>query len=155
MTDVELAKKHGDEQLVGRISAISKNFSYEETAYHLPVSFALTGIAVHDHAEPRRQPGQLHCGSPQRRTPPQAGATQGNLRTGRLGRAGHHDHDTGRGLNRRRRFSLEETGLFPRASQSHRGIWSGMHAPWRSAANGASLWLAVFDMAWRATDPDE
>jgi acetyl-CoA decarbonylase/synthase, CODH/ACS complex subunit beta len=48
MTDVELAKKHGDEQLKSRISAIRTNFSYEETAYHLPVSFALTGIAVHD-----------------------------------------------------------------------------------------------------------
>jgi acetyl-CoA decarbonylase/synthase, CODH/ACS complex subunit beta len=48
MTDVELAKKHGDEQLNSRISAIQKNFSYEETAYHLPVTFALTGIAVHD-----------------------------------------------------------------------------------------------------------
>jgi acetyl-CoA decarbonylase/synthase, CODH/ACS complex subunit beta len=48
MTDVELAKKHGDEQLKLRISAIKTNFSYEETAYHLPVSFALTGIAVHD-----------------------------------------------------------------------------------------------------------
>jgi len=48
MTDVELAKKHGDEQLRLRISSISTPFSYEETAYHLPISFALTGIAVHD-----------------------------------------------------------------------------------------------------------
>jgi acetyl-CoA decarbonylase/synthase, CODH/ACS complex subunit beta len=43
-----LAKKHGDDQLKSRISSVSKNFSYEETAYHLPVSYALTGIAVHD-----------------------------------------------------------------------------------------------------------
>ena len=49
MTDVELAKKAGDEQLKWKIAGITKTFSYEETAYHLPVSFALTGIVVHDH----------------------------------------------------------------------------------------------------------
>jgi acetyl-CoA decarbonylase/synthase complex subunit beta/acetyl-CoA synthase len=48
MTDVELAKKHGETQLKERITTIQKPFSYEETAYHLPISFALTGIAVHD-----------------------------------------------------------------------------------------------------------
>ena len=48
MIDVELAKKHGETQLLERITTISKPFSYEETAYHLPISFALTGIAVHD-----------------------------------------------------------------------------------------------------------
>jgi CO dehydrogenase/CO-methylating acetyl-CoA synthase complex beta subunit len=46
--DVMLAKKHGNEQLTNKISSISREFVYEETAYHLPVSFALTGIAVHD-----------------------------------------------------------------------------------------------------------
>ena len=50
MTDVELAKKAGDEQLKNKITGIRNTFSYEETAYHLPVSFALTGIAVHDRA---------------------------------------------------------------------------------------------------------
>ena len=48
MTDVELAKKHGEELLVVRIGSIQKPFSYEDTAYHLPISYALTGIAVHD-----------------------------------------------------------------------------------------------------------
>ncbi|MGB7788225.1 acetyl-CoA decarbonylase/synthase complex subunit alpha/beta [Methanoregula sp.] len=48
MIDVELAKKHGETQLLERITTIRKPFSYEETAYHLPISFALTGIAVHD-----------------------------------------------------------------------------------------------------------
>ncbi len=46
--DVMLAKKNGNEQLKNKISSISREFVYEETAYHLPVSFALTGIAVHD-----------------------------------------------------------------------------------------------------------
>jgi acetyl-CoA decarbonylase/synthase, CODH/ACS complex subunit beta len=48
MTDVELAKKHGETLLKERITTIRKPFSYEETAYHLPISFALTGTAVHD-----------------------------------------------------------------------------------------------------------
>ncbi|HEX3000942.1 MAG TPA: acetyl-CoA decarbonylase/synthase complex subunit alpha/beta [Methanoregula sp.] len=50
MTDVESAKKHGEEALKTRIGSIQKPFSYEETAYHLPISYALTGIAVHDRA---------------------------------------------------------------------------------------------------------
>jgi acetyl-CoA decarbonylase/synthase, CODH/ACS complex subunit beta len=48
MTDVELAKKHGEDLLKTRISAIRQSFSYEDTAYHLPISYGLTGIAVHD-----------------------------------------------------------------------------------------------------------
>ena len=48
MTDVELAKKHGEELLKTRITSIQGSFSYEDTAYHLPISYALTGIAVHD-----------------------------------------------------------------------------------------------------------
>jgi acetyl-CoA decarbonylase/synthase complex subunit beta/acetyl-CoA synthase len=48
MIDVELAKKRGEEQLGEIIPALERSFSYEETAYHLPVSFALTGSAVHD-----------------------------------------------------------------------------------------------------------
>jgi acetyl-CoA decarbonylase/synthase, CODH/ACS complex subunit beta len=50
MTDVELAKKHGEELLKTRMPAIGQSFSYEDTAYHLPISYALTGIAVHDPA---------------------------------------------------------------------------------------------------------
>ncbi|MDD1694536.1 MAG: CO dehydrogenase/CO-methylating acetyl-CoA synthase complex subunit beta, partial [Methanoregula sp.] len=48
MTDVELAKKHGEDLLKTRISSLQGSFSYEDTAYHLPISYALTGIAVHD-----------------------------------------------------------------------------------------------------------
>jgi acetyl-CoA decarbonylase/synthase, CODH/ACS complex subunit beta len=48
MTDVELARKNGEEHLKSRISAIRNTFSYEDTAYHLPISYALTGIAVHE-----------------------------------------------------------------------------------------------------------
>ncbi len=48
MTDVEKEKKMGNEQMKTRIAETGANFSYDETAYHLPVSFALTGIGVHD-----------------------------------------------------------------------------------------------------------
>jgi len=48
MTDVLLAKQAGENQLKTKIPEISRNFSYDETAYHLPISYALTGIPVHD-----------------------------------------------------------------------------------------------------------
>jgi acetyl-CoA decarbonylase/synthase complex subunit beta/acetyl-CoA synthase len=48
MTDVELARKNGETVLKEKITAITHPFSYEDTAYHLPISFALTGTAVHD-----------------------------------------------------------------------------------------------------------
>src|SRR5665647_3944379 len=48
MTDVEVAKKKGEDQLKIMIAGMQQSFSYAETAYHLPISFALTGIAVHD-----------------------------------------------------------------------------------------------------------
>ena len=48
MTDVQLAKKNGDELLKAGVASIKSSFAYDETAYHLPISFALTGIAVHD-----------------------------------------------------------------------------------------------------------
>jgi CO dehydrogenase/CO-methylating acetyl-CoA synthase complex beta subunit len=48
MTDVEIAKKKGEDHLKTMITTIQHSFSYDETAYHLPISFALTGIAVHD-----------------------------------------------------------------------------------------------------------
>jgi len=50
MTDVELARKHGEDVLKTRIASIQKPFSYEDTAYHLPISYALTGVQVHDRA---------------------------------------------------------------------------------------------------------
>ena len=48
MPDVELAKKQGEDLLKKRVSAVQQSFSYEETAYHLPISYALTGVPVHD-----------------------------------------------------------------------------------------------------------
>jgi acetyl-CoA decarbonylase/synthase complex subunit beta len=48
MTDVELAKKRGEEHLKDTLLAMKGTFAYEDTAYHLPISFALTGTAVHD-----------------------------------------------------------------------------------------------------------
>ena len=48
MTDLEVAKKKGEDQLKIMINRMKHSFSYAETAYHLPISFALTGIAVHD-----------------------------------------------------------------------------------------------------------
>jgi acetyl-CoA decarbonylase/synthase complex subunit beta len=48
MTDVEIARKNGEAHLKTMITTIEHSISYDETAYHLPISFALTGIAVHD-----------------------------------------------------------------------------------------------------------
>jgi acetyl-CoA decarbonylase/synthase complex subunit beta len=48
MTDVEIAKKNGESYLKTMITAIQHTVSYDETAYHLPISFALTGIEVHN-----------------------------------------------------------------------------------------------------------
>jgi len=50
MTDVLFAKKAGEELLKTRIAGITSTFSYDETAYHLPVSYSLTGVAVSDRA---------------------------------------------------------------------------------------------------------
>lgn len=48
MTEVKIAVISGEERLKNRILSISNLRAYDETAYHLPVSYALTGIAVHD-----------------------------------------------------------------------------------------------------------
>ncbi|MFA7695304.1 MAG: acetyl-CoA decarbonylase/synthase complex subunit alpha/beta [Methanoregula sp.] len=48
MSDVTFAIKAGNEQLKNKMATLSREFSYEDTAYHLPISYALTGIAVHD-----------------------------------------------------------------------------------------------------------
>ncbi|MFA4849973.1 MAG: CO dehydrogenase/CO-methylating acetyl-CoA synthase complex subunit beta, partial [Methanoregula sp.] len=49
MTDVELAIKNGELHQKSTIETIQGSFSYDDTAYHLPISYALTGIPVHDH----------------------------------------------------------------------------------------------------------
>jgi acetyl-CoA decarbonylase/synthase complex subunit beta len=50
MIDVKTAVTSGEERLKRRILSISALRAYDETAYHLPVSYALTGIDVHDRA---------------------------------------------------------------------------------------------------------
>ncbi|MDD1706930.1 MAG: CO dehydrogenase/CO-methylating acetyl-CoA synthase complex subunit beta, partial [Methanoregulaceae archaeon] len=47
MIRVEEAIAKGKKGLTDTIQLVSGEFSYEETAYHLPVTYALTGIAVH------------------------------------------------------------------------------------------------------------
>jgi len=53
MIHVENAIILGKESLKERMKHLSGTFSYEETAYHLPVSYALTGNAVHSADEAR------------------------------------------------------------------------------------------------------
>jgi len=48
MNDVEFAIKNGELHLKAALTTIQGTFSYEDTAYHLPISYALTGIPVHD-----------------------------------------------------------------------------------------------------------
>jgi acetyl-CoA decarbonylase/synthase complex subunit beta len=50
MIDVKTAVASGEERLKSQILSISALRAYDETAYHLPVSYALTGIDVHDRA---------------------------------------------------------------------------------------------------------
>lgn len=50
MTDIKIAVISGEERLKNRILSILTPRAYDETAYHLPVSYALTGIAVQDRA---------------------------------------------------------------------------------------------------------
>ena len=51
MNDVDKAVDAGKAALKRRLEGIAGSFSYEETAYHLPVTFALTGSPVHDRNE--------------------------------------------------------------------------------------------------------
>ena len=46
MKDIKSAVKAGNESLKTRLEGMGGSFSYDETAYHLPVTFALTGNAV-------------------------------------------------------------------------------------------------------------
>ena len=47
MTDIEYAITLGNASLRKKLNKIQGQFSYEETAYHLPVAYALTGRPVH------------------------------------------------------------------------------------------------------------
>jgi len=47
MIQVEEAVARGKKGLAATLGQVSGEFSYEETAYHLPVTYALTGMAVH------------------------------------------------------------------------------------------------------------
>ena len=53
MIRIENAIVLGNKSLKERMKHLSGTFSYEETAYHLPVSYALTGNAVHSADEAR------------------------------------------------------------------------------------------------------
>jgi CO dehydrogenase/CO-methylating acetyl-CoA synthase complex beta subunit len=48
LTDITEAVKSGNERLASAMSALRGDFSYPETAYYLPVSYALTGLMVGD-----------------------------------------------------------------------------------------------------------
>ncbi|HTY52948.1 MAG TPA: acetyl-CoA decarbonylase/synthase complex subunit alpha/beta [Methanomicrobiales archaeon] len=48
MTEIEEGARRGTRKLKQGMATIGGSFSYPETAYHLPVSYSLTGIAVKD-----------------------------------------------------------------------------------------------------------
>ena len=48
MTDIRIAVQNGREDLERGMHTLSGALQHPETAYHLPIAFALTGIAVHD-----------------------------------------------------------------------------------------------------------
>ncbi|MDD1657763.1 MAG: CO dehydrogenase/CO-methylating acetyl-CoA synthase complex subunit beta [Methanomicrobiales archaeon] len=48
MTDIRIAVQNGREELERGMHTLSGALQHPETAYHLPIAFALTGIAVHD-----------------------------------------------------------------------------------------------------------
>jgi len=50
MVAITTAARSGQEALKSRMNSLAGSFAYDETAYHLPVSYALTGIPVHDPA---------------------------------------------------------------------------------------------------------
>jgi acetyl-CoA decarbonylase/synthase complex subunit beta len=54
MTEIEASTRRGREQLKKGMAEITGPLGYPETAYHLPVSYALTGIAVADGAAARQ-----------------------------------------------------------------------------------------------------
>ena len=48
MTEIEASARQGTGQLKKGMETIGGSFSYPETAYHLPISYSLTGVAVKD-----------------------------------------------------------------------------------------------------------
>lgn len=48
MVSIETASRTGKDSIGHKVAALAGPMSYEETAYHLPVSYALTGRDVHD-----------------------------------------------------------------------------------------------------------
>jgi acetyl-CoA decarbonylase/synthase complex subunit beta len=54
MTEIEASTRRGMEQLKKDMADITGSLGYPETAYHLPISHALTGIAVKDGATARQ-----------------------------------------------------------------------------------------------------
>jgi acetyl-CoA decarbonylase/synthase complex subunit beta len=53
LTEIEASARRGTEQLKEGMTTITGSLGYPETAYHLPISYALTGIAVKDGASAR------------------------------------------------------------------------------------------------------
>lgn len=54
MTEIEAGARRGTEQLKKGMATITGSLGYPETAYHLPISYALTGIVVKDGASARQ-----------------------------------------------------------------------------------------------------
>ncbi len=48
MVSIETASRRGKDSIGRKVAGLTGTMSYEETAYHLPVSYALTGRDVHD-----------------------------------------------------------------------------------------------------------
>jgi acetyl-CoA decarbonylase/synthase complex subunit beta/acetyl-CoA synthase len=48
MTEIEASTRRGTERLKKDMETVNGSFSYPETAYHLPISYSLTGIPVKD-----------------------------------------------------------------------------------------------------------
>ena len=54
LTDISASTIRGIEKLKKDMAAITGSFSYPETAYHLPITYSLTGVAVQDGASARQ-----------------------------------------------------------------------------------------------------
>ena len=73
------------------------------------------------------------------------------------GRTTHSDSERPAHARRPRRTAfarMEEARVLPGASQGDLRVWPGMHAPWRAAAHGEPLRLALCHLARRAVGAD-